>query len=107
MVGAFGEKASLGQANGPEVELVVYGTELYARYETLDGYSVVYDEALGLFCYARVVAGGFQSTEVPVTSPPPQGLERHAVESDNVRMEKIKQRTLQLEQRSRASPKRE
>lgn len=107
MVGAFGEKASLGQANGPEVELVVYGTELYARYETLDGYSVVYDETLGLFCYARVVAGSFQSTEVPVTSPPPPGLERHAVESDNVRMEKIKERTLQLEQRSRASPKRE
>ena len=57
MVGAFGERAFLGQANGPDVELVVYGTELYARYETLDGYSVVYDETLGLFCYARIVAG--------------------------------------------------
>ncbi|HWK66185.1 MAG TPA: hypothetical protein VNS34_14695 [Rhizobiaceae bacterium] len=107
MVGAFGERAFLGQANGPDVELVVYGTELYARYETLDGYSVVYDETLGLFCYARIVAGCFQSTEVPVTSPPPQGIERHATESDSVRTEKIKERTLQLEQRSRASPKRE
>lgn len=107
MVGAFGEKAFLGQANGPDVELVVYGTELYARYETLDGYPALYDEALGLFCYARVVAGGFQSTGVPVASPPPQGVERHAVESDSVRTEKIKQRTQQLEQRSHASPKRE
>ena len=31
MVGMFGEKVSLGQANGPDVELIVRGTELYAH----------------------------------------------------------------------------
>ena len=57
MVGVFGEKVLLGQANGPDVDLIVRGTELYATYETPDGYPAVYDDALGLFCYARVVDG--------------------------------------------------
>lgn len=34
MVGMFGQKVSLAQAQGPDVELVVKGTELYATYET-------------------------------------------------------------------------
>ena len=102
MVGAFGEKAYLGQANGPDVELIVKGTELYASYETPDGFAVVYDEALGLFCYARTVAGEFQSTGVPVGRPPPPGAERHAAESDAVRQRKIAERMARMEQRSHA-----
>ena len=82
MVGMFGEKVSLGQANGPDVELIVRGTELYATYETPDGFPAVYDDGLGLFCYARVVNGAFQSTGTPVASPPPPGVDQHAVETD-------------------------
>jgi hypothetical protein len=107
MVGVFGEKVPLGQANGPDVDLVVKGTELYATYETPDGFPAVYDDSLGLFCYARVVDGGFESTGITVTSPPPPGVERHATESDEVRMRKIEERTLQMEQRSRTAPKEE
>jgi len=102
-VGAFGERASLGQANGPDVELIVTGSELYATYETLDGFPVVYNDALGLFCYARLVEGKFESTDVPVSQPPPAGVERHARESDAVRQQKIAARTRQMERRSRGA----
>ena len=86
MVGMFGKKVPLGQANGPDVDLVVRGTELYATYETPEGFPAIYDEALGLFCYARIAGGKFETTGIPVTSPPPQGVERHATETDDVRI---------------------
>jgi hypothetical protein len=107
MVGVFGDKVALGQANGPDVDLIVRGTELYATHETPEGFPAVYDDALGLFCYARIASGKFESTGIPVTSPPPSGVERHATETDDVRMRKIQERTLQMERRSRATPKEE
>lgn len=107
MVGVFGEKVSLGQANGPDVELVVRGTELYASYETPDGFPAVYDDSLGLFCYALVVDGQFESTGIPVTASPPAGVERNARETDEVRQKKIQERTLQMERRSKATPRKE
>jgi hypothetical protein len=107
MVGVFGERVPLGQANGPDVELIVSGTELYATYQTPDGFPAVYDEELGLFSYARVVDGRFESTGVPVTSPPPPGVERHATESDEVRMKRIQERSEQRDLRSRQPMKEE
>ena len=107
MVGVFGERVSLGQANGPDVELIVSGTELYGTYQTPDGFPAVYDDALGLFTYARVVDGRFESTGVPVTSPPPDGVERHAAESDEVRMKRIQERSEQRDMRSRQPTKEE
>lgn len=100
MVGMFGQKVSLAQAQGPDVELVVKGTEFYATYETPEGFPAVYDEARGLFCYARVVRGRFESTGIPVTEQPPSGVTRHATESDEVRGERIEQRTQQMERRA-------
>ena len=81
MSAIFGEPVTFGQEAGGEVQLVVYGDESYARYETPDGYSAVYDEGLGLFCYADVVRGQFVSTGVAVTEPPPEGLARHLQEA--------------------------
>jgi hypothetical protein len=107
VVGMFGKKVFLGQANGPDVALVVQGTELYATYETPDGYPVIYDDALGLFCYARVRDGEYQSTGTPVTSLPPAGVEKHARESDAVRSRKIEQRTRQMQQRAPAHSNKE
>ena len=105
MVGMFGEKVSLAQANGPDVELIVRGTELYATYETPEGFPAVYDEARGLFCYARVVGGRFETTGIPVSEQPPPGVVRHATESDEARREKIEERTRQME--LRAHPQRQ
>jgi M6 family metalloprotease-like protein len=77
----FGEILTLGQKNGPDVSLKVFGDEHYARYETLSGYTVIYDDDAGLFCYARLAAGVFRSTGVPITNAPPAGLARHLKES--------------------------
>jgi hypothetical protein len=86
------QRASFGQANGPEVELVVSGNPLYATYETLDGFAAINDDDIGLYCYARVVDGRFVSTGVPVDQPPPEGVMAHARESDEVRTEKSRER---------------
>ena len=85
MTAIRGEKLSVGQRSGPEVELVVFGDEFYARYETLDGYSAVYDDERGLFCYARLVDGAFVSSGVPVSASAPPGAVLHGKESDAVR----------------------
>jgi len=101
LVGVFRERASFGQENGPDIELIVSGTELYATYETLEGYSVVYDDSLGLFCYSRLVNGRFESTAVPATSAPPDGVLLHGRETDEVRTQKIREREKQMDRRIR------
>jgi hypothetical protein len=106
MTGVFGQRVMLGQGNGPDVELVVEGDEWYANYETPSGYSVIYDDDLGLFAYARVRAGCFESTQVPATQPPPPGIEPHARESDEIRVAKVGdlERTRGGRQRERKQP---
>src|SRR6476661_5186932 len=55
------QRASLGQGKGPDVDLVVSGTRVYATYQTPEGFPVLYDEGLELFCYARLTpAGAFE-----------------------------------------------
>jgi len=83
-----------GQQNGPDIQLKVFGDEHYARYETLDGYTAIYDEEKGQFCYARLAAGTFRSTGVPATEPPPAGLVRHLQESQPVSEAKAAARRL-------------
>lgn len=100
MSGVIGQRASLGQGKGPDVELIVSGTATYATYETLDGFPAVYDDKLELFCYARLSGGAYESTGVPVTAPPPTGVERHAKESPEVRAAKITQRQSEMDRRS-------
>ena len=100
MSGIINQKARLGQENGPEVELIVSGTAVYATYETLEGFPAVYDTVKGLFCYARVTNGRFISTGVPVTNPPPTDVERHQQESDAVRQSRIAERQRQMERRA-------
>jgi hypothetical protein len=40
MSAIFGELLTFGQENGPDIRLRVFGDEHYARYETVDGYTV-------------------------------------------------------------------
>lgn len=96
MTGLINQRVSVGQGKGPDVELIVNGTPFYATYHTLDGYPAVYDEALELFCYARLVDGRLQSTKVPVDEPPPPDAERGAREADGVRAEKMSEREAHL-----------
>ncbi len=99
------QRASLGQGKGPDVDLVVSGTRVYATYQTPEGFPVVYDDRLELFCYARLTpAGAFESTGVPVDRPPPPGVVRDARESDDVRNAKIAARLAQLEPPASGTP---
>lgn len=92
MSAIFGETLTFTQENGPDVRLVVFGDEFYARYETEDGYTVVDDSDLGLFCYAFLVNGEFVSSGIPLTKRPPAGVRRHFKESEMVRNAKFEKR---------------
>ncbi|HET7771771.1 MAG TPA: M6 family metalloprotease domain-containing protein, partial [Chloroflexota bacterium] len=103
MSAIFGEPLTFGQENGPNVQLVVFGDESYARYETPDGYTAVYDTRLGLFCYARVRAGRFVSSGVPVTESAPADLPRHLQELESVRQKKFAEKQKSRAPRTRGS----
>jgi M6 family metalloprotease-like protein len=81
----FGETLTFPQPAGPQVRLRVFGDEFYARYETLDGHTVVLDTDLGLYCYATVAGGRLVSTGVAIDKPPPPGLPTHLREAPEVR----------------------
>lgn len=89
MTGIFGDKSDFKQENGPDVSLVVHGDESYARYETPDGYTVIYDPDLGLYAYALTDdEGKFVSSKTPTTEPPPENLPLHLEEPFPVRAAK-------------------
>lgn len=92
MSAIFGELMSFDQDNGPEVKLRVFGDEFYARYETEEGYTAIYDDDLGLFTYARLKDGRFLSSGLDLSRSPPPDLEKHLEESDEVRLDKAAKR---------------
>ena len=96
MSAIFGETLTFPQEKGAEVELVVFGDEFYARYETQNGYTAIYDNALGQYCYAILQAGAFASSQIPISVPPPSGLPPHLEEAEPIRREKFTQRYSQL-----------
>lgn len=92
MCAIFEETLIFEQEKGADIELVVYGDEFYARYETKDGYTVVYDTERGLYCYALVLDGHFVSSGTSVMKPAPAGIRKHFKESEQVRNEKFESR---------------
>jgi hypothetical protein len=89
MTGIFGDTVSFKQENGPDISLAVHGDESYARYETPDGYTVIYDPELGLYCYAFTNDDGrFVSSKIPATEPPPADLPLHLEEAFAIRAAK-------------------
>ena len=85
----IGEMIVCGQRTGGEVQLRIFGDEFYARYETPDGYTVVFDKDYGGYCYALLAAGRFVSSGVPIGKPLPAGLRKHLKEDPEVRNEKF------------------
>ena len=55
----IGEIIVCGQRTGGDVQLRIFGDEFYARYESLEGYTVVYDEDCGCYCYSILAVGRF------------------------------------------------
>ena len=99
-----GERIVLEQEQGNSVNLIVTGDEFYARLESPEGYTVVYDNKLGLYCYATLVNGRFKSTEIPLHKRPNVGTKKHLQESPAVRAEKFEARYRQLYQQERVIP---
>ena len=91
-----GEVLVFPQRNGPDVSLVVNGDEFYARYTTPDGYTTVYDEQLGLFCYAELKQGVFESSKRPISKRPLFQMQRQMYESGEVRKQKHNVRLNQI-----------
>jgi M6 family metalloprotease-like protein len=97
MSAIFGETLIFRQDNGPDVELVVFGDEFYARYETRDGYTVVYDPDRGLYCYAVLLNDErFASSGIPISKRPPSDIRRGLQESEIIRNEKFERRYADL-----------
>ncbi len=92
-----GQVEVFDQHAGDALQLRVFGDEFYARFETLEGFSVVYDVDLGVYCYVQLAGDGrFVSTGVPVGKPVPTGLRRHLKEAPEVRNRRFSQRYMQL-----------
>ncbi len=85
----IGDTIVCGQHTGGDVQLKIFGDEFYARYETLDGYTVVFDKGHGCYCYALLAAGRFVSSGAPVGKPLPDGLRKHLKEKPAVYNEKF------------------
>ena len=96
MSAIFGELLSFPQENGPEVELRVFGDEFYSRRETKQGYTVIYDESLGQYCYALLREGEFASSGVAISEPPLPGLQLHLEEAASIQRQKFSRRYSQL-----------
>ena len=81
--GPQGMEIEWTQPNGAKLSLRVFGDEFYARTETTDGFTVVFDPATKSYYYAEVSADGqdLVSTGVAVGAKNPQtlGLAQHLV----------------------------
>jgi M6 family metalloprotease-like protein len=77
----FAKTISFTQPDGTPIELWGQGDEFYANFETLDGYTVVFDHALKAYCFAELAADESQliSTGVQVHqgNPAALGLSQH------------------------------
>ncbi len=84
-----GEVILADQSVGNALQLRVFGDEFYARHETLDGFTVIYDTEQRRYCYATLAVGRFVSSGIPVYKPAPRDLRRHLKEHPKCRNEKF------------------
>ncbi len=69
-----------------------YGDEFYARYETMDGYTVIYDTDKDIYCFAIPAKGNLISSGIPSYKPIPGGIPRHLQEDKKVRNKKFEEK---------------
>jgi M6 family metalloprotease-like protein len=72
----FARRISFVQADGTEVQLWGQGTEFHAVFETLEGYTVVFDQDRMSYCFARLSPDGSSlvSSGVPAQAASPESL---------------------------------
>ena len=91
MSAIFGETLTFTQAEADPIRLVVYGDDMHARYETVDGYTVLYNEDVGQYCYAEKTDEGLRPTEVTAGGAPPK-VPRHLHPPKEVRNTAVRDR---------------
>ena len=102
MSAIFGEVLNFTQADGSNARLRVFGDEHYARYETVEGYTAVYDDTMGSFCFADLLGNRLISTGATLGQDPPEGLVRHLKESLAARRATVEARHLMRSSETRA-----
>jgi len=80
-----GEVVICSQQKEAGVSLRVFGDEFYARYESLEGYTVLYDVDIGKYCYALLIRGHLVSSGIPNNQDPPVEVTKHLQEDSLVR----------------------
>lgn len=89
------------QPDGTRIEVVGSGDEFYAVFETVEGYTVVFDHALGAYCFARKAPDGqLISTSVQIHrgDPAALGLAPHERLEAALRLKQIHERRERWEQ---------
>lgn len=81
MSGIYGEILQFPQGDDKTIRLKVFGTEHYSRFENLDGFTVMFNEDTGLYCYALRDGNYLKPSTVPAEDPAPEGLKRHLQET--------------------------
>ncbi len=103
---------SFKQPDGTQIEIRGSGDEFYAVFETLDGYTVVFDPVLKAYCFAQSGGDGqlaSSGVEVQRGDPAALGLSRHLRVDPAIRQEQVRQRRqrweqgMELEQRWKAT----
>jgi M6 family metalloprotease-like protein len=90
--GPFDQVIQFTQPGGRVIELHGRGDEFYAVFETLDGFTVVFDEARLAYCYAKAAADGTlvsSGLEVGVEDPAASGLAKGLRMSGDARKRQV------------------
>ena len=86
---------SFKQPDGTQIEIRGSGDEFYAVFETLDGYTVVFDPALKAYCFAQLGGDGqlvSSGVEVQRGDAAGLGLSKHLRVDAAIRLEQVRQR---------------
>ena len=91
----FDEQISFKQPDGTVIQLHGWGDEFHATFETLDGFTVLFDQAAQAYCYARQEGSGelvSLGVQVQQGNPVALGLAKHERMSAEVRKKKVLER---------------
>src|SRR5262245_52233433 len=89
------------QPDGTKIKIIGSGDEFYAVFETADGFTVVFDEALKAYCFAELAADGkLVSTgrQVHLADAAALGLLPHLRMSNEARRRQISERRQRWEE---------
>ncbi|MCX6899401.1 MAG: M6 family metalloprotease domain-containing protein, partial [Verrucomicrobia bacterium] len=103
----FDEQIQFTQPDGTLVNLHGWGNDFHAVFETLDGYTVVFDQTRKAYCYARLTANGelvSTGAEVHRCNPSTLGLNKGLRMSVEVQKREARVRYQQWEARMQIQP---